>query len=159
VTRYLTSHEASEALQVNTSSIVKWTNDGILQSFKTPGGHRRYAVAELIAFAEKHGMPVPEGLRAHGLARVLLVTEPRFASSVEKQAEGSLSIVHVDNWIDALLKLGGEEFRAVGFTVNPPHGTSEKLSARVALVRLQGMKGHEAVLELHKGLGKNGRPL
>lgn len=60
----LTSSRAAALLQVTASSVVKWAKDGILKAYTTPGGHRRIKAADLRAFAEKYGMPVPSALPA-----------------------------------------------------------------------------------------------
>ena len=71
--KLLTSHQVGELLQVNPSSINKWVNDGRIQAFRTPGGHRRIRVADLVAFLEKHKMPVPRTLSTMFAAGVPLV--------------------------------------------------------------------------------------
>jgi excisionase family DNA binding protein len=61
--KLLTSHEVAKLLQVNASSVVKWTKDGILPTYRTPGGHRRVLVSDLREFVVKRGMYVPMALR------------------------------------------------------------------------------------------------
>jgi CheY-like chemotaxis protein len=108
--RYFTSHQVGDILQVNPSSVVKWINDGILDAFRTPGGHRRVAASELVRFARYHGMPVPDELRSLALLQIIAVDdEPRFLSSLEralKPFEEELSIQTIGNGVDALLLVG-----------------------------------------------------
>jgi excisionase family DNA binding protein len=52
----LTSTDAARALGVGSSSIKRWTDAGELRSMRTPGGHRRYSVAELQRFAGSRGL-------------------------------------------------------------------------------------------------------
>jgi CheY-like chemotaxis protein len=108
--RYFTSHQVGDILQVNPSSIVKWINDGILKAFRTPGGHRRVTSTELVRFAQAHGMPVPEELKALATTRVLVIDdEPRFLRSLEralKPFDEELDVTTVENGIDAMLRLG-----------------------------------------------------
>ena len=42
--------EASRALGVSEAALRQWTDEGELKAFITPGGHRRYSVAELKKF-------------------------------------------------------------------------------------------------------------
>ncbi len=108
--RYFTSHEVGDILQVTASSVVKWIDEGILKAFRTPGGHRRVTSTELVRFAQYHGMPVPEELRALGISRVLVIDdEPRFLRAIEralKPYEEEIEVTTVRNGIDALLRLG-----------------------------------------------------
>ena len=43
-----TSRKAAEILGVTVRTVQLWTDSGILRAWKTPGGHRRYLVSELI---------------------------------------------------------------------------------------------------------------
>jgi excisionase family DNA binding protein len=111
--RYFTSHEVGDILQVNPSSVVKWINDGILTSFRTPGGHRRIAADELVRFAERYGMPVPEALKGLARTKVLVVDdEPRFLSALERALEplgDEVGLRTAQNGIDALMMIGGSK--------------------------------------------------
>src|SRR4051794_6633230 len=49
--RLWTSAEAARAFRVGVSSIKRWTDEGELESVRTPGGHRRYTLAALYRFA------------------------------------------------------------------------------------------------------------
>src|SRR5206468_2036886 len=51
-----TSADAARAFHVGVSSIKRWTEEGELESVKTPGGHRRYTPASLHYFARIRGL-------------------------------------------------------------------------------------------------------
>ena len=51
-----TSAEAAEAFRVGVSSIKRWTDEGELESIRTPGGHRRYTLPALYRFASIRGL-------------------------------------------------------------------------------------------------------
>ncbi len=108
--RYFTSHQVGDILQVNPSSVVKWINDGILNAFRTPGGHRRVSASELIRFARHHGMPVPTELRDLALTKVLVVDdEPRFLGALQKAFKPyaeEITLQTCENGIDALMATG-----------------------------------------------------
>jgi excisionase family DNA binding protein len=54
----LTTYQVSQILQVSPQIIVRWTDQGILTSFRTPGGHRRIRRQDLLEFVNKHHIPV-----------------------------------------------------------------------------------------------------
>jgi excisionase family DNA binding protein len=74
---WLTLGQAARYLGVAQSTIRKWSDDGRVRAFYTPGGHRRYRRADLDTFLERSGPggggagPVvlivddDEGLREH----------------------------------------------------------------------------------------------
>ncbi len=103
----LTSHQVSELLQVNPSSVNNWVRDGRLQAFRTPGGHRRIKARDLADFLSAHQMPIPKDLRFASKRRVLMVDDDMkqltaFAKLLEPYEE-ELEIKLVDNGIDALM--------------------------------------------------------
>jgi excisionase family DNA binding protein len=108
--RYFTSHEVGDILQVTPSSVVKWINEGLLNAFRTPGGHRRISASELVRFSLHHGMPIPEALRELAIGKVLVVDdEPRFLSALQrafKPHADEFRLRTVENGVDALMLIG-----------------------------------------------------
>ena len=47
--RPLTSGQVAELFAVDSKTVLRWANTGNLPSFKTPGGHRRYRLADIQA--------------------------------------------------------------------------------------------------------------
>lgn len=52
-TQWLTLGEASRFLGVDASTMRAWTDAGRIRTFRTPGGHRRYAQKDLMAFLHR----------------------------------------------------------------------------------------------------------
>lgn len=58
--KFLTTAEVAAACQVSKMSIVRWCDDGKgPPHHKTPGGQRRFVVADVVAWMRAQGMPVP----------------------------------------------------------------------------------------------------
>ncbi len=108
----LSSWEVGDLLQVNPSSINKWVKDGRIPAFRTPGGHRRIRVSDLVQFLDTHKMPIPKALttRAAERRRVLVVDDNerylRSLSRLLKSHEERLEVRLVNNGIDALVLVG-----------------------------------------------------
>lgn len=47
-------HEACQILRVSETALRQWTDEGKIKAFVTPGGHRRYLVADLKKFMGSH---------------------------------------------------------------------------------------------------------
>jgi len=60
--KYFTTFEASRLLGVSLPTIVNWIKANRLKAHKTPGGHRRIAREDLLAFLRKFQMPIPAEL-------------------------------------------------------------------------------------------------
>jgi excisionase family DNA binding protein len=50
--RLLTPREVAEVFGVRTTTIARWSREGRLASFLTPGGHRRYRLPDVQALLE-----------------------------------------------------------------------------------------------------------
>ena len=72
--KLLTSFEVGSLLQVNPSSVNKWVAEGRLRAYRTPGGHRRIRVGDLVVFLDTHQYPIPRPLE-HACRRRLLVVD------------------------------------------------------------------------------------
>lgn len=108
--RLLTSHEVGELLQVNPSSVKNWVDEGRIAAFRTPGGHRRIRVADLVEFLDRHAMPIPRKLASVGRRRMLIVDDDAVhLRALERRIKAYKSRVQVeltDNGIDALVLVG-----------------------------------------------------
>ncbi len=65
--------EASHILGVSEGSLRQWTDEGLLEAFITPGGHRRYNEADLKKFIRTH----PKMLGMKDLVAELKETAPK----------------------------------------------------------------------------------
>lgn len=109
--RLLTSHQVGQLLQMNPSSVNNWVNEGRIPAFRTPGGHRRIRLADLLRFLETHRIPVPQGLQvSHTRRRLLVVDDDRkYLASLKRLLKAHAERVEallVDNGIDALVGVG-----------------------------------------------------
>lgn len=104
----LTSHEVGVLLQMDKSSVVKWVNDGLLPAFRTPGGHRRIRVGDLLQFLDKHGMFVPEELRGPKKRVLIVDDDEKLLKALSRSMKNypSLDVRTVDNGVQALVQVG-----------------------------------------------------
>jgi excisionase family DNA binding protein len=110
---WLTLGQAARVLGVAQSTIRKWSDQGRVPAFYTPGGHRRYRRADLETFVERSG---PAGKPKEGpliqLVRVTLEFEGYIVREAASADEGLAAIAdakpdlilldvmmpHVDGW-------------------------------------------------------------
>lgn len=91
MTELLTTREAAERLGVGPTSIKRWADAGLLRAVRTLGGHRRYALADILALRSA-GEPPPASAamplyrQIAGLSRSALDGLP--LGVVELDAEG-----------------------------------------------------------------------
>ena len=82
---WLTLGQAAKYLGVAQSTIRKWSDQGRVPAFYTPGGHRRYRKGDLDQFLERSG---PSGTTSEGSAVVLIVDDdPRLREYVRVNLE------------------------------------------------------------------------
>ena len=83
---YYTTYQVSQVLGVSLPTVVNWVNSNMLDAHRTPGGHRRIARNDLIAFAREYNYPLSEDFLsdAPGKKRVLIVDDEQdFADMVK----------------------------------------------------------------------------
>ncbi|MBX3193263.1 MAG: response regulator [Labilithrix sp.] len=106
----LTSSEVGVLLQVNPSSVKKWVDDGLIQAFRTPGGHRRIRPSDLVEFLHKHRMPIPRDLQDAARRRLLIVdddvTQLKALGRALSRHSDRIEVVTTANGIDALVLVG-----------------------------------------------------
>jgi len=110
--KLLTTHQVSDLLQVNPGSVVKWVDQGLLKCYRTPGGHRRIARDDLLAFVEEQGMFVPEELEPSPY-RVLIVDDEedviRVLCRLFRAGPEPFQITTAADGIEALIEVGRQE--------------------------------------------------
>ncbi|TNE86771.1 MAG: response regulator [Deltaproteobacteria bacterium] len=82
---YYTTYQVAKFLGVSLPTVVNWVNSGLLSAHRTPGGHRRIARNDIIAFAREQNYPLSRELLGddEGGQRVLIVDdEEDFAAMV-----------------------------------------------------------------------------
>jgi CheY-like chemotaxis protein len=103
-----TTHDLSRLLHVNPRSVINWIEQDLLQSFRTPGGHRRVKHEDLIAFLRKHKMPMPASLMA-GTFNVLVVENEEGVSNLIQAGlagQNSFNVSNAKDGINALIAVG-----------------------------------------------------
>jgi len=69
--RWLSLWQASEWLGVNATTLRHWADSGVVHSYRTPGGHRRFAREDLEALVRPSGLAaLPGSWEQAALARV-----------------------------------------------------------------------------------------
>lgn len=81
-----TTFEIAQFCEVTMRAVTQWIDQGKLAAHKTPGGHRRVQVADLLAFLKKYQMPVPPALQSANRPRVLIVDDDKALLSLLRRS-------------------------------------------------------------------------
>ena len=105
-----TTHDLSRLLHVNPRSVINWIEQDLLQSFRTPGGHRRVRHEDLVAFLRKHKIPMPAPLTT-GTFSVLVVEDEDDVSKMIQAfllSQNGYRVSSAKDGISALIAVGRE---------------------------------------------------
>ncbi|OGS45950.1 MAG: hypothetical protein A2539_06450 [Elusimicrobia bacterium RIFOXYD2_FULL_34_15] len=141
----LTTFQISKLLHVDISTVIDWIDSGKIPAYKTPGGHRRIEINDLIDFLKKYKMPIPEELNATGniqktqnnIKKILIVDD-------EEGILKFISIVIKKFFKDVDIELASDGFVA-GRKI-----AEFKPDLIILDIRLPGMDGFEVLKELKK---------
>src|SRR5689334_21050088 len=103
-----TTHEVSRLLHVNPRSVINWIEQNLLESYRTPGGHRRIRREDLLAFLRKHKIPMPAPL-VDGKFDVLIVEDEEELMgllSTYFERHGNYEVHTASDGISALIEVG-----------------------------------------------------
>lgn len=81
--RFLSTTRVAELLGVSSQTIANWIDQGQLAAGRTPGGHRRVARQDLLAFLDARGLPVPEELVDRRLTLLVVEDDPQVGPWLE----------------------------------------------------------------------------
>ena len=73
--KFFKTNEAAKYLGVSRSSLTNWVKQGLLGSGVTPGGHYRFTLEELNAFADRRGLNIPAELEAESGVKILVIDD------------------------------------------------------------------------------------
>jgi excisionase family DNA binding protein len=72
---WLSLSQAAERLNIHSTTLRRWADDGEIAVMLTPGGHRRFALSEIEQFAEnRHGLRRSTGIEQAWADQALAVT-------------------------------------------------------------------------------------
>jgi excisionase family DNA binding protein len=115
-TNFLTTRQLARMWHVSEASIKRWADAGRLHSIRTPGGHRRFALSEVLRFQNEQGLDVAgEARRGRRMSAADLerktfdereATE-RFFDSVSRGEEAAAATALLTSYMDGapLLKI------------------------------------------------------
>ena len=109
-TTLLTSSQVAGLLQVNRASVNNWVRDGRLEAFRTPGGHHRIRVSDLVAFLSTHELPIPPRLQPLLKRKILIVDDDKKQLAALRRGfrsyKSNAEVETVENGMDALVRIG-----------------------------------------------------
>ena len=101
--QWISLHEAAKRLGVHSATLRRWADTGEIQVMITPGGHRRFAAADLDRFAEeRHRLRVVNGI------------EQVWAEQALTQARQEIDRHRADPWLSAFDEQDREHKRVLG---------------------------------------------
>ncbi len=126
---FLSPRQVADVIGVSESSIKRWCDEGLLETIRTAGGHRKIPTGELLHFAREQGyqiagveaalrrpasshLPQPYGVMADQLAEALLLGQSLTARQLIFDlfwAKHSVSVL-CDNVIAAAFRVIGERW-------------------------------------------------
>lgn len=103
-----TTHEVSKLLQVNPRSVINWIEQDLLDSYRTPGGHRRIRRQDLHTFLHKHKIPVPPALNEEQFKVLIVEDEDNIVTILTKflEREEIYEVRSASDGISALIEIG-----------------------------------------------------
>ncbi len=72
----LSTSKVARLIGAGVISVVNWINQGQLKAGRTPGGHRRVTVEDLIEFLRRHNLPIPPELTPSAPKVLVVDDEP-----------------------------------------------------------------------------------
>ncbi len=89
VARILSTFAIAKMLRVDPGSVVNWIEQNKLKAHRTPGGHRRIEIEDLLQFLHDQKMPIPKELQS-APARILVVDdEPAVTQLIVKAIQAA----------------------------------------------------------------------
>ncbi|MCD6303836.1 MAG: response regulator [Planctomycetes bacterium] len=86
----LSTFAIARMLHVDPGSVANWIDQNLLKAHRTPGGHRRVVVEDLVSFLRKHRMPIPPELDASPDRILIVDDEPAITQMIARALKTAL---------------------------------------------------------------------
>lgn len=114
------SFQIGKMLNVSRQAVNQWIDKGYIESYRTPGGHRRVRKEDLLSFLTSRNIPVPEAMQEKpnrnvktGSPLVYMVDDDtdflELMSQALKTNMPSAQLTLFDNGYDALIAIGAHQ--------------------------------------------------
>jgi len=111
---FLGTQRVAELCQVTPATVAHWIDQGHLKGHRTPTGHRRVAVEDLVVFLLDHGMPVPPEFESGEAAErrealVVVEDDPTYRKLLLRaiqQSDLAVDLTAAPTGMDGLLEIG-----------------------------------------------------
>jgi excisionase family DNA binding protein len=129
------SFQIAKMLNVSRQAVNQWIDKGYIDSYRTPGGHRRVARRDLIAFLHSRNIPIPYELENSNSSQQSKSREPAFEIVMIDDDEDFLILVQqaldelipnvrfrkYTNGLDGLIAIGAERPNLVLLDMRMPN--------------------------------------
>lgn len=96
--RIFTTVEVARRCGVTQRAVIYWIEQGKLEAYRTPGGHRRVEEPDLLAFMEQHGIGTRgNGTKARGVRILVVDDDPEFVAMIRGVIEEEDDRYQVDS--------------------------------------------------------------
>lgn len=141
---YVTPRQVAQATGLSESTVKRWCDRGLLPSLRTPGGHRRLKLADVVRTLRNEGIPIVDAL-AFGLPPLEELSRDGFGGARDLLFE---ALIHADRpRASAVLHglvLGGVSVATVGDQVISP--VFARIGERWACQQIEVFQEREACL-------------
>jgi excisionase family DNA binding protein len=107
--RIYTPLEVARLINVHVKSVANWIRQGMLESYRTPGGHNRITRTGLLRFLNERNMPIPDELGDGRLHILVVDDDPAVAGVVAaalRDQGDAYQVETVQSGIEALMEIG-----------------------------------------------------
>ena len=133
----LSTFAIAEMLHVDPGSVANWIDEGVLEAHRTPGGHRRVEVEDLLVFLKEHRMPIPQKIRDKEVS--ILVVD-------DEEAVAALIVRAVKNKFPEYAVYEAHDGFSAGTLV-----TTHKPAVVILDIRMPGLDGFEVCRMIKAG--------
>lgn len=96
----LTTYDIAQILSANRTTVIDWIEQGKLNAYRTPGGHRRVEKNDLICFLRTYKMPIPLSLQGDQKSILIVDDEKPVRVMIRRFLEKTFSGIRLEEAVD-----------------------------------------------------------